>query len=150
MEVIEDIDKKEINFVAKDWRKFLEELRENLQRAYDFSKVSEESYEYQEDKKLSILIKCEKFFDEHTKGIFEIFLSVEIFEDGSKLKCSVKANLFTEYPEKTAFQRSITYYLLRSLWEKFYYAELRGKWKAKSSEILNRLYQDIISISKVV
>jgi hypothetical protein len=148
MQVIEDIASKQVSFSIKEWKTFVEEIKESLKRAYDFQDVSEESYEYTENEKLSIFIKCTKIFDEYSIGLIEVYLSFEIFEKGAKVNCSVKGSLHTEYPEKTQFQRSIIYYLIRSLWDKLYYGELRGKWKSKTLETVNRVYKDIINLSR--
>ena len=93
---------------------------------------------------------CSKKMDKYTKIEMSIGLEIEINEDKGKATVSITTNLKTEYPENTAFQKSLLYFALRSLWQKFYYGELRAKYKEYAikltDEVNDRLIEFLTSV----
>ncbi len=145
MEVIEEVARKKSVVKTENWRKAHSQIKALLEQKFDFSEVFETKFIHHEEKNLIKKdINCIKEMDKYSKIEISVGLEIKIQDDEGEVTLSITTNLKTKYPENTSFQKSLVYFAMRSLWEKFYYGWARAKYRDSAIQLTNEVNDGIV------
>lgn len=146
MQVFEEVARKKTSFQSEDWHTTYNYLKNILNRRFDFNKVTEELFTFNEEKsEAHSELTLEKEFDKYTK--LEISLIIVLNTRTNTAEIEQEGVLKTEYPEDNPFQRSIFYFFIRTVWEKLYYGKVRQQYKDAGNTLMTELMKAIMEIS---
>jgi len=140
LQITEEVLLRRDKIEVKNWKRGYQELKDILERGYDFDRIEEVKFRHHLERGMvKSVIKCYKEKDRysHILIILRPIINVVDEEKGiAEVNLRTKGVVVTIYPEKTAWQDSILYYTLRSIWDKFVYGWAREKWKDEAEEMV--------------
>ncbi len=140
MYVEDEVGRKTSTVDVADWEDAYMEIKDLLENRFFFEEVEEERFRHHKDKGLIVSkINALEEKDKFTEIELTFVVTIDILEEGSKratVTIDSKAEVITEYPEGSTWQRSPLYYALRSLWDKLVYGWARGKYVEEGEELL--------------
>jgi len=145
MDIVEEVIRRRQTIAVEDPESVYSEVRDLLERRMSFDHVKEEKYFHDvEDGQTRSKIITEEEFDEQTKEVLEIFLTIS--PESKELDIQVKGKLVTEY-DVEGWRDSMWYYAYRALYDKFLYGEVRHGFEEyveeKVDEFLERTRQNV-------
>ncbi len=146
MDVIEEVVRKKTQVRTKNWRKAHSQIKDLLEKKFDFSEVYEETYKHHEEQNTMYSeIYCISTVDKYSKIKLEIDIDALIVDDTGDFTISTISTIITTYPEDTAFRKSLFYFAMRAFWDKTYYGWARAKFKKQAIEISNQVNERLIA-----
>jgi hypothetical protein len=140
MYVEDEVGRKTSTVDVADWEDAYMEIKDLLENRFFFEEVEEERFRHHKDKGLIVSkINAIEEEDKFTEIELTFVVTIDILEEGSPratVTIDSKAEVITEYPEHSAWQRSPLYYALRSIWDKLVYVWARGKYTDEGEELL--------------
>lgn len=147
MYVEEEVSRKSSTVDVKDWERAYEELKNILENRFFFHRVEEEKFRHHIEKGIIVSkLNCYRDVDDFTTIEITIVVTIEQAGPDSReahITLDSKGEVVTRYPEDTAFQRSVIYFALRSLWDKVVYGWARGKWKDEAQQLMIDVHSEI-------
>lgn len=147
MYVEEEVSRKTSTVDVLDWEQAYSEIKNILENRFFFHRVEEEKFRHHMDKGIIVSkINCYREVDDYTTLEITIVMTIEQMEEDSAnahITLDSKGEVVTRYPEKTAFQRSVIYFAIRSLWDKLVYGWARGKWKDEAEQLMIDVHSEI-------
>lgn len=147
MYVEEEVGRKTSTVEVVDWEQAYREIKNLLENRFFFHRVEEEKFRHHVERGLVITkINCFREVDDYTT--LEITMVLTINQEGPEDKSASvtidsKGEVVTRYPEENWFTRTVWYYALRSIWDKFIYGWARGKWKDEAEQLLIDVHSEI-------
>lgn len=140
MYIEEEVGRRTSTVDVADWEQAYMEIKDVLENRFFFEEVEEERFRHHKDKGLIVSkVNAIEEKDDFTEIELTFVITIDILEQGSKratVTIDSKAEVITEYPEGSSWQRSPLYYALRSFWDKLVYQWSREKWKEEGAELL--------------
>jgi hypothetical protein len=147
MYVEEEVSRKTSTVDVRDWEQAYREVKNILENRFFFHRVEEEKFRHHMDRGIIVSkLNCYREADDFTTIEITIVMTIEQQEDDSRaahVTLDSKGEVVTRYPEKKAFQRSVIYFALRSIWDKLVYGWARGKWKDEAEQLMIDAHSEI-------
>lgn len=153
MHVEEEVGHHETVVDVEDWETAYTEIQDILERRFDFDHVEERRFLHHKDMgNVVSRIEVEEEMDDYTDMVIEFVLTFDLMEDGraATLTIESRAEVVTEYPEESSWQRSPLYFALRSFWDKLVYGWARGRWEEETRDTMIEAHDSIRGALKTV
>lgn len=147
MYVEEEVNRKTSTVDVDDWERAYSEIKNILENRFFFHRVQEEKFRHHKGRGIIVSkINCFREMDDFTTVEISIVLTIEETnpETGAaSITLDTKGEVVTRYPEETAFQRSVIYFAIRSIWDKIVYGWARGKWKDEAEQLMIDVHSEV-------
>ncbi|MFH0829911.1 MAG: hypothetical protein V1887_01995 [Candidatus Aenigmatarchaeota archaeon] len=101
-----------------------------------------------ETEKFSVLWEADKDLDNFSYYYIEVELSGSENKGYGTVKIAVKeANLRTEYPQDTVWERSLLYEVLRMVWHSMFYERKREQWIRNGRRMIANFVDEVKKIT---
>jgi len=143
MEITEEVGRRQKTIKIEDTTSIYSRFKQFLQTQMQYEKVIENEYrENVEKENIVAEIETKKQIHKFTSEIIKIKL--EIDSEESELTIKIKSFVETSYPEDHIHQKTIWYYMYRSVYDKFLYGSVRQRYTSDIEDNLENLVEEII------
>lgn len=153
MLVQESVGRKSSTVDTADWERAYREVKDILERRFEFDRVEEKRFLHHRDKgNVVSRIELMEELDKYTDLEVELVLTFDLEGDGNAAALTIDTDgkVVTRYPEESSWQRHPLYFALRSFWDKLVYGFVRGRWEDEAHETVLDIHAAIRGALKTV